>query len=243
MNIIKNSRFSVFCRTILSHISSLKINAKLGDKNILFIWIPKTAGKTIFKSLENTFGMQKRKRQKEFLSFPNKGTVTFGHVSYSGLLALGAVSEEYHLNSYKFCFVRNPYNRTISLFNYFIQEKIIDHRLEFEAFLDKIYLKRPPIGLYNAIGISQSNPQSDWIIGNNEKLLVDDIFKIEEIDKFSSFIENKYKKRPDIKMINESKKVISLEKILENRAIIEKIEHIYSRDFDLLNYKKISLKK
>lgn len=233
----------MFCRTISSHLSSFKINAKLGDKKILFIWIPKTAGTTIFKSLENVLGMQKRKRQKEFLSFPNKGIVTFGHVSYSSLLALGAVSEEYHLNSYKFCFVRNPYNRTISLFNYFIQEKIIDHKLEFEAFLDKIYLNRPPIGLYNTIGISQSNPQSDWIIGNNEKLLVDDIFKVEEIDKFNSFIEYKYKKRVDIKTMNESKKVISLEKILENRSILEKIELIYARDFDLLNYKRISRKK
>lgn len=243
MNILKNSRFSVFCRTISSHLSSFKINAKLGDKNILFIWIPKTAGTTIFKSLENVLGMQKRKRQKEFLSFPNKGVVTFGHVSYLSLLTLGAVSQEYHLNSYKFCFVRNPYNRALSLFNYLIQEKTIDHKLEFEAFLDKIYLNRPPIGLYNSIGISQSNPQSDWIIGNNEKLLVDDIFKVEEIDKFNSFIEDKYKKRIDIKTMNESKKVISLEKILENRSILEKIELIYARDFDLLNYKRISRKK
>ena len=41
----------------------------------------------------------------------------------------------------------------------------------------------------------QTNPQSDWIFGNKNKLLVDDIFKVEEIDKFYSLIEKKYKKK------------------------------------------------
>lgn len=239
MELLKNTRFSILLRTIWSHINSLKINSKLSNKNILFIWIPKTAGTSVFKSLNNNLDMQKRKRQKEFLSFPNKGAVTFGHVSYSNLLALGAVSQEFHLNSYKFCFVRNPYKRAVSLFNYFIQEKIIDHDLEFEAFIDLVYLNRPPIGLYNRRGISQSNPQSDWIFGNNNKLLVDDIFKVEEIEKFYSLIEKKYKKKIIKKISNESKKIISFEDICQKNSVLKKIELIYSRDFDLFGYDRI----
>jgi hypothetical protein len=228
-------------RTIYSHMSSLKTNYELNNQNILFIWIPKTAGTTIFKTLENTFGMQKRKRQKEFLSFPNKGAVTFNHVSYFNLREIGAVSHDYHLNSYKFCFVRNPYMRAISLYNFLRQEKIIRNELGFEAFLDEVHLHRPPIGLYNYRGISPSNPQSDWVTSDDGKLLVDDVFKIEEIDKFLLTFEKKFKKKINLsKKLNESKKIIFFEDISQNTSILKKIELIYARDFDLFGYNRIS---
>ena len=179
------------------------------------------------------------KKTSHFLNFSNKGSVSFGHLSYLDLLRLGVINDNFHKTAYKFCIIRNPYHRVVSLFNYFKDIKIVDRNIEFESFLDEVYLKRPPIGVYNHLGISQSNPQVNWILDSNGKFLVNDIFKIEEISKFVNFFKDKYKINLDIKKYNLSNKHIIFEKIAKNRSIIEKIEKIYSRDFDLLGYKKL----
>ncbi len=236
-NYFKNTRFSVSIRSLYSNIESIRLNYNLNEKNYLFVWIPKTAGTSVYNSLRKSIRMQKRKRQKHFLSFPNRGSVTFGHVSYGDLLALGAVGMNFHENAYKFSFVRNPYSRAVSLFNYLKQEKLINIRIEFEAFLDQVHLYRPPIGLYNSRGISQTNPQSDWLIGMDGKLIVDDIYKVEEIETFISNFNSKFGIILDLKQkYNESKKEITLQNISNNSAVLEKIRLIYKRDFDLFDY-------
>jgi hypothetical protein len=237
MDLIKNTRFSVFVRSIYSNFLSINLNSNLKVKNCLFIWIPKTAGTSIYMSLKNSLGMQNRKKQKYFLSFPNRGPVTFGHVSYLDLLALGAIGMDYHSASYKFTFVRNPYSRCVSLFNYLKQEKIINVKTEFEAFLDQVHLNRPPIGLYNTRGISQTNPQSDWVMGIDGKLIVDDVYKVEEIQAFVTKFNTKFGVSLNLKdKLNKSKKEITMDSIYQNSAALEKIRLIYKRDFDLFDY-------
>ena len=176
--------------------------------------------------------MQKRKKYKDFLSFPNKGPVTFGHVNYNDLRFLGVVSNDYHSRAYKFCFVRNPYARAVSLFNYLKKIQLISKNIEFENFLDDVYLRRPSIGLHNTLGLSQTNPQCDWIF-DGDQLLVDEIFRLEELEKFNTKVnlDKKY---------NLSSDNLTFDKFIDNRSIIEKIEQIYSRDFDVLDYKRIS---
>ena len=233
------SRFKLIALIIQSLLSSIQIRSRINGPNIAFIHIPKTGGTSIVKELEIKIGLQLLKKTSHFLNFPNKGSVSFGHLSYLDLLRLGIINDDFHKSAYKFCIVRNPYNRIVSLFNYFKDIKIIDQNIEFENFLDEVYLKRPPIGIYNHLGISQSNPQVNWILDSNGKFLVNDIFKIEEISKFVNDFKEKYKINLDIKKYNLSNKHIVFEKIAKNRSIIEKIEKIYGRDFELLGYKKL----
>ena len=233
------SRFKLIALIIQSLLSSIQIRSRINGPNIAFIHIPKTGGTSIVKELEIKIGLQLLKKTSHFLNFPNKGSVSFGHLSYLDLLRLGVINDDFHKSAYKFCIVRNPYNRIVSLFNYFKDIKIIDQNIEFENFLDEVYLKRPPIGIYNHLGISQSNPQVNWILDSNGKFLVNDIFKIEEISKFVNDFKEKYKINLDIKKYNLSNKHIVFEKIAKNRSIIEKIEKIYGRDFELLGYKKL----
>jgi len=57
---------------------------------------------------------------KNFAQFQNKrnGTVSFGHLSINKLLSLGIIDKEYFDKSFKFAFVRNPYDRLFSIYNY-----------------------------------------------------------------------------------------------------------------------------
>ena len=106
--------------------------------------------------------------------------------------------------------------------------------------MDDVYLKRPPIGIYNHLGMSQSNPQVNWILDSDGKFLVDDIFKIEEVQKLIDTFKKKFNINLDIKQYNQSNKHITFEEIAEKKSLIEKIEIIYGRDFELLGYKKIN---
>ena len=239
---IKNSGFYFLFKTIISSFKGIKINNKIRKPDLLFLWIPKTAGKAIFHELNIKLGMQKRKNQEEYLSFPNKGCVTFGHIYLLNLLHLGIISKNYFDSAYKFAFIRNPYDRAISLYNYLRMTKHIGE-INFDKFLDMVYLKRPQIGMYNHLTLSQTNPQVDWILDHNGEFLVDELFKIEEIPKFKDRIYKKYNADLNIIKKNESIKYISSQNILKDTAIIEKIEHIYARDFDILGFKKKSIKK
>jgi len=242
MNKIINSRFKPLLKVIYANVSSARINFEAASlKNINFIWIPKTAGTSIFKFLNENFAMQKRKRSKHFLSFPNKGAVTFVHVSYTQLLALGVVSKDYHEKAYKFSIVRNPYDRAVSLYNYLIQDKEgrVSADKTFKQFLEDVYLFRQPIGLYNSIGISQANPQADWVIGLDGKLLVDNFFKLENLDVFAKKMKTKYNVNfdSDIKL-NVSAKKLSLQEAYQDSTCVELVQSIYERDFDLFGYCK-----
>lgn len=54
--------------------------------DMLFIWIPKTAGSSVFALLESTLGMQKLKTFQDAARFRNRGPITFGHMHYLSLL-------------------------------------------------------------------------------------------------------------------------------------------------------------
>lgn len=234
----------MIAKCVCSQFIAFKRNYELKGEKIVFVWIPKTAGTTIFNALHESLGMQKRKSRELFLSFPQRGAVTFGHVSYLDLLALGVVSNDFHESAYKFAFVRNPYDRAISLFNYFKQHKRIDDKLTFSAFLDNVHLSCPPIGIFNVSGISQANPQANWILSaGGGGWLVDDIFKVEDLETFALSIFKKYQVKLNLDWnLNESDKVINFESIKTDLTVLRKIEFLYARDFDLFGYKKISEK-
>ena len=238
--LINNSRFKLIAHIVQSILLSTFNRKKAKGPNIVFIHIPKTGGTSIINELESKIGLQLLRKTSQFLTFTNKGPVSFGHVSYLNLLRLGIINNDFHKSSYKFCIVRNPYHRAVSLFNYSKDIKIIDRNIDFEHFLDDVYLKRPPIGIYNHLGISQSNPQVNWILDSDGKFLVDDIFKIEEVQKLIDTFKKKFNINLDIKQYNQSNKHITFEEIAEKKSLIEKIEIIYGRDFELLGYKKIS---
>lgn len=96
--------------------------ARVGTKDLpdaLFVWIPKSAGTSIYVSMAS-LGMQKFKSlEKTRCLFTGRGMVTFVHQSVSRLIEVGVVNRNFVDRAFKFSFVRNPHDRCASLYRYF----------------------------------------------------------------------------------------------------------------------------
>lgn len=152
----------------------------------VFIWIPKTAGTSIWLALNapklKTMDLVRNQ-------FTNRGTVTFGHMDYSKLVSEGYVNKAFDASSFKFTFVRNPYDRAVSLYTYLQQEaKKIPEDESFLDFWRKVLSTGCcPIGLYNQRELSQCNPQVRWV----ENVSVDYIGRFESVEKDLGAISSK----------------------------------------------------
>lgn len=242
MNLLKVARYKIK-QSIVSRSNILANDRTSPDHDILFVWIPKAAGSSVYNAMHDCFGMDKLKKNPEARWFRNKGAVTFGHICVNSLLSVGYISEEYYDSAYKFSFVRNPYDRSVSLFNYLKQIRKLSEQMKFTEFLELIHQKRPNIGLYNVLGLSQSNPQTDWLIGGDGKFLVDEIFDIGQFSEFAAGCHRRFGVIPKARRDNISKRYVTTNQVLDDKYAIYLIEKIYRRDFDLLGYERLSEKE
>ncbi len=132
----------------------------------LLIHIPKTAGTSLWAALKST-GQSCQDLHDDPSRFRRQVTLTtFGHHSLPSLLALGVLDGTYLDDRFKFAFVRNPWDRMVSLFHYL--EEQWQGRLTnpggFTQFIRRVAGGEiPPIGPFNVRGLSQANPQLHWL--------------------------------------------------------------------------------
>jgi hypothetical protein len=153
--------------------------------NSLFIHIPKTAGMTIYTSvlnLDRSFGWflgdsTKKGEDVELKKMKSSGGVMLGHISYKSALNEKILNQDFFNHSFKFCFVRNPYARLVSLYKY---HRIKDHlKLSFDDFVELLYQeyihkKIPPVGLYNIKTFDkQSKLYHKQVYGNQYNQMID----------------------------------------------------------------------
>lgn len=181
--------------------------------------------------------MVKLKEPDQFCSFPGYGAVTFGHVSILSLLHGGIICESYIRRAFTFTITRNPYTRSVSLYNYLC--KTGEYTGSFDDFLDFVRFHRPPIGLYNQVGLSQANCQVDWIVNDEGGFIVDSLYKVEELSTLVSDFSTRFGIALDAKKKrNVTKKQENLIRFLDVNNRAQKILAIYDRDFKLLDYSK-----
>jgi len=106
--------------------------------NLLFIAVPKCAGTSTVHYLNIKIGMViylsvncDKTSPNHISKFKNTGHCCFSHADLNVLLEENIISKKYYDDSFKFCFVRNPWDRVVSLF--FFQN--LDKKWKFKDFI------------------------------------------------------------------------------------------------------------
>ena len=183
---------------------------------INFLHIPKAGGLSLKSLIDNS---------------PDSNIIYYGHVRAK------------HIPHPSFCFVRNPYDRIVSTYFYLTHENRLNnytdaaYRYILLKYVDfKDFIMHIESDGLNKI-ILHIYPMSHWICDEEGKIIVDDIFKIEEIEKINAFLtENGISEWMDSPKKNTSEHE-PYESYLDPEIIAE-IERLYELDFKLFNYEK-----
>jgi len=142
-------------------------------RSTLQIHIPRTGGTSRREALANTgsSGAYSRGGYGRLTKFnPNLTHVTFGHRSIQSLLDREIITQDWLDNRLKFCFVRNPYDRLVSLFYHLRKISSTRHGFSFKQpkafskFIKRVCIESVhPVSIQNVCGFSQANPQLDWM--------------------------------------------------------------------------------
>jgi hypothetical protein len=203
--------------------------------NAVFLWIPKNAGTSIYSVLMKYGCIKYKSAEAVKYAFPNRGLVTFCHMSYIELLNRGFINKVYDKYANKFCFVRNPYIRAVSLYEYLKKTNKVDRRISFETFCHilKDGAFEPP-NLVNTDGINQCNKQVAWIKNKNGEIFVDFIGRVESLHQDCSRLFNTLNIRETIPNLNRG--AYSNWRLYYNRVTKFIVKMVYEEDFELLRY-------
>jgi hypothetical protein len=185
----------------------------------IFIHIPKAAGTSIARSI---YGMN------------------VGHRKASDYIA---ISDSEFKKYYRFSFVRNPWDRAISAYNFVKQggtslvqplpNNIYKSSMfdTFDTFLTE-WLQHQDLGEIDVV----FEPQYKYIFDYDENLLVDFVGKIENIEIDLKKIESKINRKIEMKNLNKSNRTTNPYHSEYTNESFEIISKIYAKDIALFNY-------
>ena len=189
--------------------------------NILFIHIPKTGGTTI----ENYLNL--RKCMQGYCVIKNVAFQHFNWNDYNKLLG-----NEIYYKYFKFSIVRNPIDRCISEYYWTPLNFGYGKNASFDHFLTEVEDIVKNKRFFDSLYHDHFQSQSYYILDNN-KVMVDKIFRFENFLEISDFLSNYTTK--EIKPLN----ACNIKKLKPTEKQIEKIYQIYKDDFENFNYKRV----
>ena len=214
------------------------------DKKAIFIHIPKNGGSYIASLLSKNYGFKnyylKRPDHKQFClgldksvdKHENKihGTLIYYKTS-SVLNKIMNMNEQKWNNYYIFSFIRNPYDRIVSGWNY-----VNKYNIPFDKFINIKYNANS----YDYWHVFMS--QSRHIIDNNGKFRIDYLGKFENMESDLKIILNKigFKNILHKPFKKNSKKHDNYETYYNNNTIIEKVNNLLKEDLQNFDYDYIS---
>lgn len=223
MNLKDESQY--YLKRIFKH-NTLKAKKKtawynqLNKHRCIFIHIPKTAGISVSVSLlEESIG------------------------NMSALYYQSLFGKEDFNKYFKFAFIRNPFTRLISAYE-FVKEggggpvdlKIAEAVAPYKNLEDFVMHYLTPA---TAKANRYFRPQYCFICDSGDRLLTDYLGRFETIEKDYDYIRSKIHTGAPLKKLNVTKgKRLSIEQYFTTNAMIEKVISIYKKDFELLGYSK-----
>lgn len=220
-------------------------------KYLLFIHIPKTGG-TFIQDKYNFY--QNWKKEKRFNNkyklkiFENNENFTFGHADINIILKNNIISEDYYSKSFKFCIVRNPYDRFLSIYTYLLRGTLKNKNISFDNFIDLIYKLKDKIPK-----LSENNTENhpdyyflNTILNLQKSWIPKEINKIYKFENGFKYILDDIELNVDIKRTNNNilpiNKSNKKNKKYYNENNYKKVYDIYEKDFLEFNYSKESYK-
>lgn len=144
----------------------------------IFVHIPKCGGQSIEHMFLSDLGLVWNDKSKLLMrkrKNAEHGPPKLGHLIAADYTTCGYIDPNLFNAYYKFSIVRNPLNRLQSAYNYLGFRDLVS----FSYFINKIVarsLKQKDSWFWFL------RPQVDFILDNDQRLLVDHVFKIEELD-------------------------------------------------------------
>lgn len=209
------------------------LRRRVGDA--IFVWIPKTAGSSVWNALRDDAGMLRFDSAEELQGFRGRGPATFAHMSLSALLDAGRIERSYAESAFKFAFVRNPFDRLVSLFAHLRDHGRISEGLSFEAFVERVAAGVEPIGLVNFVGLSQANPQVAWLRGQSDTIAIDFVGRYEELCRDFDALCTKLGVESQLRHMNRSHRDPGYRSYY-TRASRSLVERIYQEDLETFGY-------
>ena len=206
------------------------INGNINYKhNYIFVHIPKNAGTSICKALG------------------------FEHSTHAEAKQYKEMLGKKYDQFFSFCFVRNPFDRFISTYNYarlqesYYHSNIHPGKSKYGKHLDYEILKNAT--LEEAVDLllegklthdhawNHWRPQTEWILGTNGKLIVDYVGRVENIEADFKNICQKIQLKQEIELpvLNAAKTTKSSVGLISPN-MQEKLSRFYKKDFEVLGY-------
>lgn len=211
----------------------------------IFVHIPKTAGMSIKNSLINVLGdldiltgpqLDLKRTQQISYVLKNQDINVSAHTSTSNATRQMLDGKEY----FKFAFVRNPWDRLVSLYFYLKETSVYnipcDNPPSFNQWilsdLDKFKDDMPLSVLLR----HKKRPQLEWITNQKGNISVDFIGKFENIkNDFNTFLDKC--NIPHVPLLNENKTKHDHYTKYYTMESIKKVSNWYKKDISYFNYK------
>jgi hypothetical protein len=203
----------------------------------VFLWIPKTAGTSLWTLLEARGGGLYTHPNRVRWVFPDRGLASFGHMRYQDLVNAGLVSRRFDHAAYKFTVVRDPFDRAVSLYHHVRTRGWLASEVSFESFTELLGERRwEPIGLFNKKGLSQCNPQVEWLVDDDGSLLVDEVGRFEDMTTFLGILRERLGIAGELPHVNQATERSELGGYYVSSAARENVARAYARDLEAFGY-------
>jgi hypothetical protein len=207
------------------------------NRSAIFIWIPKTAGTSLWKCLAEA-GAHEYLSPEDIRMPVACGINTFGHIPVYRLREVGLVSDDYYKQAWKFAIVRDPFDRAVSLYKYLIVAQILPPTTTFRLFCEYLAARAfEPVGDYNRLHLSQVNPQVRWLFDRSGTPCFDFLGRFESLDRDAkSIFEQVGVDRRGLSLPKENATDRGRAEDYYGRFEERVVQEAYAEDFELLGY-------